>query len=314
MSADERIVKAMGGQARLWVADGDLSAARELLAEVEARLTRFDPASDLCALNADPSDVVVVHPIVGAFVAAAIRAGRRTGGLVDATLGREIVRAGYERHWAREPLALGAALGQAPPRRPASAAPSGGWRKLWVSPGRDVVRRPAGVILDSGGIGKGLAADLLARRLQGERFVVDVLGDLRVDAGDGPGLEVVVDHPVREAPAHVFRLRRGAVATSGIHRRLWRDAAGAPAHHLLDPATGRPAWTGVVSATAVGRDGVEAEALAKAALLGGPLAGRRVLCELGGVLVLEDGGVDVVPALAVVAARARRDRRKALAR
>ena len=180
---------------------------------------------------------------------------------------------------------------------------------MWVSPQRDRVRRPAGVTFDSGGIGKGLAADLLARHLRGGRFVVDVLGDLSVDAGDGPGIEVAVEHPLRDEPAHVFRLRRAAIATSGIGRRLWTDESGAPAHHLLDPADGRPAWTGVVSATAVARTAVEAETLAKTALLSGPLGGRRVLAGMGGVLILDDGTVDVVPALAVIAARARRSLR-----
>lgn len=306
MSADERIVEAMGGQARLWVADGDLSGAQDLLAEAEARLTRFDPASDLCTLNADPSDTIDVHPIVGGFVAAAISAGRRSGGLVDATLGREIVGAGYDGHWTGPGLALDAALADAPARAVAHAAPAADWRRLWVSPKRDLVRRPPGLVLDSGGIGKGLAADLLARELRGGRFVVDVLGDLAVDAGAGPGLEIAVEHPLRDEPAHVFRMRRGAIATSGIGRRSWRDADGAPAHHLLDPSTGRPAWTGVISATAVARTAVEAETLAKTALLSGPLAGRRVLSGMGGVLIGEDGRVDVVPALAVVAARARR--------
>jgi FAD:protein FMN transferase len=307
MSADERIVRAMGGQARLWVADGDLTGAQALLAEVEARLTRFDPASDLCALNADPGELVAVHPIVGEFVAAALFAGRRTGGLTDATLGRQIVAAGYADDWSRAPIDLAEALADAPRRRVARASGASGWKRLWVAPDRRRVRRPVGLVLDSGGIGKGLAADLIARELGRARFVVDVLGDLRVDAGDGPGLEVAVAHPLREEPAHVLRLRRGAIATSGITKRLWRDADGAPAHHLLDPSTGAPAWTGVLSATAVARTAVEAEALAKAALLSGPLAGRRVLSALGGVLVLEDGRVDVVPALAVVAARARRE-------
>lgn len=307
MSADERIVEAMGGHARLWVADGDLTEAQALLAEVEARLTRFDPASDLCALNADPGELVDVHPIVGGFVAAAIAAGRRAGGLVDATLGREIVTAGYAEHWTGPALSVQEALAAAPARRAARPAPAADWRRLWVSPAHDRVRRPPGLVLDSGGIGKGLAADLLARQLRGRRFVVDVLGDLTVDAGDGPALAVAVEHPLRDAPAHVFHLRRGAIATSGISRRLWRDTTGAPAHHLLDPATGRPAWTGVLSATAVARTAVEAEALAKAALLSGPLAGRRVLSAMGGVLVDEHGRVDVVPALAVVAARARRE-------
>jgi thiamine biosynthesis lipoprotein len=58
---------------------------------------------------------------------------------------------------------------------------------------------------------------------------------------------------------HTFRVRDGGVATSGIGRRSWLDANGAPAHHLLDPATGRPAFTGVVQATALAPSAFEAE-------------------------------------------------------
>ena len=92
----------------------------------------------------------------------------------------------------------------------------------------------------------------------------------------------------------MLRVARGGVATSGLGRRLWRDAAGRPAHHLLDPSTGAPAWSGLVAATAVGSTTLEAEALAKAALLRGPLAARRVLGRRGGVLVGDDGSVELV--------------------
>ena len=81
------------------------------------------------------------------------------------------------------------------------------------------------------------------------------------------------------------------MATSGLGTRIWRTGSGF-AHHLLDPATGRPAWTGVIQATAVGSTGVEAETLAKTALLFGPERGLRVLEPEGGALVLDDGQRD----------------------
>ena len=62
-----------------------------------------------------------------------------------------------------------------------------------------------------------------------------------------------------------------------------------PAHHLLDPATGRPAWTGVLSATAKAPTAALAEALAKAAVLSGPFAGCLVLSRFGGLLITYDG-------------------------
>ena len=84
-------------------------------------------------------------------------------------------------------------------------------------------------------------------------------------------------HPLTGAIAHTFRVRAGGVATSGIDARLWERQDGDFAHHLIDPATGIPAWTGLVAATALAPTALEAEALAKAALLSGPAAGRRLL-------------------------------------
>ena len=66
---------------------------------------------------------------------------------------------------------------------------------------------------------------------------------------------------------------------------------GRPAHHLLDPATQRPAWTGVVSATAKAPTATLAEALAKAAILAGPNAGRTILARHGGLLITVQGVV-----------------------
>jgi thiamine biosynthesis lipoprotein len=75
-------------------------------------------------------------------------------------------------------------------------------------------------------------------------------------------------------------------------------------HHLLDPATGRPAWTGLVAATAVGRTAVAAETLAKSALLAGPSAGRRLLSKAGGLLVRDSGEIETADPAPVVRLRA----------
>jgi len=95
-------------------------------------------------------------------------------------------------------------------------------------------------------------------------------------------------------------VRSGGVATSGIGARIWRGEDGRYAHHVLDPATGRPAWTGLVAVTAVAGSALEAEVLAKTALLSGPLAARPLLRRRGGVLQHDDGRVEIVPAPAVV--------------
>ncbi len=88
-----------------------------------------------------------------------------------------------------------------------------------------------------------------------------------------------------------------AVATSGITRRAWSGPDGQYRHHLIDPGTGLTAFTGVVQATAAAPTAVEAEVLAKAALLVGPHAATHWL-RCGGVLVLWGGMVVEVAAAA----------------
>ena len=87
------------------------------------------------------------------------------------------------------------------------------------------------------------------------------------------------------------------MATSGIKTRLWRTGDGF-AHHLLDPSTGEPAWTGVVQASSLGATTLEAETLAKIAFLSGPKGARRVLEANGGLIVLDDGSVELIGAIA----------------
>ena len=70
------------------------------------------------------------------------------------------------------------------------------------------------------------------------------------------------------------------------------------AHHLLDPSTGHPAWTGLVQATSLGTTALEAETLAKMAFLAGPEGAPEILSEHGGLMVLDDGGVELCGSLA----------------
>jgi thiamine biosynthesis lipoprotein len=288
-------------------ADGGLDVP-SVFAEIDRRLSRFDPGSDLSRLNADPRACVPAGALLRAAVEAALRAASLTGGLVDPTLLGALRSAGYrESRTHIEPSSLQRRLGSAPPRRPARPHPAERWRAVEVDDSAGVIRRPPGLELDLGGSAKGWAADLVAARLERHgRCVVDCGGDLRVVAGRGAPWEVRVRHPLTGGVAHTLRVRAGGVATSGIDARLWERPEGGLAHHLIDPATETPAWTGLIAATALAPTALEAEALAKAALLSGPAAGRSLLeASHGGVLVLDDGSVESVD-------RVRRSRRVCL--
>jgi FAD:protein FMN transferase len=274
-------------EVRVSGAAGDAAArARERLHELHERFTRFAPGSELSRLNSDAREEVPVGATMAALADAIVAAARRTGGVVDGTLAREIEAAGYRRAPAR-PLPLALALRLAPPRQPAGPCPDADRRTLVVDRERGTVRRPPAVAIDGGGLAKGLFADLVAGDLAGyDGVVVNCAGDLRL-AGAQPR-PVRVASPFGEEILHTFRLRSCGVATSGIGRRSWLGANGRPAHHLLDPATGEPAFTGVVQVTALAPTALEAEVLAKAALLSGPRGAAGWLPH-GGVIVLDDG-------------------------
>ena len=294
MTTQDVSFPSMGSTARIVAEGGDAARAREFLAAFERRLTRFDERSELCALNRSPQDVVPASPLLRRAVRAALWAAARSGGLVDPTILPALRAAGYDRSRSGPELALGEALLEAPARAAAAPDPAARWRGVSVDDQLGVVRRPPGVEIDSGGTGKGLAADLAAVPLQdADRFAVDCGGDMRVGGAGARRrpFEVLVRHPITGEVARRIHLSDGAVATSGIDVRLWRDASGEPAHHLLDPSTGRPAWTGLVGATALAPTALEAETLAKVALLSGPARALRVLARHGGLVVRDDGEV-----------------------
>jgi thiamine biosynthesis lipoprotein len=260
------------------------------LRAVHRALTRFDKRSELSALNRRAGEEVVVSATLLRAVQASLYAAAISDGLVDPTLLPALEEAGYATSRAGLPPApLTEALAAAPARCPAGAHPDSAWTRIRVDAARSTVSLPPGTRLDLGGSAKGMAVDLAAHALAASRtFAVDAGGDIRIGGTDAAPRTVRITDAFRGGVAHRLTVTTGAVATSGLHNRLWRSGCGF-AHHLLDPARGIPAWTGVVQATALAPTALEAETLAKTALLRGPSGGRRVLARHGGALILDDG-------------------------
>jgi FAD:protein FMN transferase len=266
------------------------------------RLSRFVPDSELCLFNRDPSPVVPASRLLCAAVGAGVWAAQRSGGLVDPTLGSALAAAGYVSSMAeRAPASLSDALAWAPPRRAAAPAGASPWTQILIDDEAGIISRPPGTSFDTGGTGKGLCADAVACRLGGYgRYLVDCGGDIAI-GGIGAQVRpfaVAIEHPLTGSPVGTVLVRAGGIATSGLNVRIWRDRAGGYCHHLLDPSTGRPAWTGLVGATAVSPEGaLEAETLSKMALLAGPEGARTVLADHGGVIFHDHGEVEIVGSL-----------------
>ncbi len=303
MSAEaHRSFDCFGGTAAVHVRGTDTAGGEEAagrahsqLLDAHDSLSRFIEDSELSRLNRDPRWRVPATPLLLDLAGAVATAGSRSGGLVDATLLGELERAGYEESLGkRRVVSLSDALCSHAGRAAAEPNPAGSWRSVHVDEATGSIVRPPGVRIDSGGIAKGLLADRLAATLREQRaYAVDCCGDVRIGGSSGQERRVLVDDPFGGGPVHELALREGAVATSGIGRRCWIGPGGRAAHHILDPHSGEPAFTGLVQATALAPTALLAEVLAKCALLSGPEGATEWLPH-GGVLVRDGGEVDVL--------------------
>lgn len=258
------------------------------LQALEARWSRFRPDSELTRVNEHAGETVDVSSETVLLVERSIEAWHRTGGRFDPTVLPALRAAGYDRDF-RE---VAARATDAP--APAPAGPAPGCDGIEVR--RHSVRVPAGVALDPGGIGKGLAADLVTDLLMtaGARGVcVNVGGDLRV-AGrpeDAAAWTVTIEDPL--APGHAIgavQLTDEALVSSWRTRRTWvRD--GRTVHHLIDPRTGEPAWSGLAGVSVVAADAWWAEALATSLFLLGSADAPDAVRHAGAeALVVRDDG------------------------
>ncbi len=135
------------------------------------------------------------------------------------------------------------------------------------------------------GLAKGYRVDRAAEILEGRGivdYVVDGGGDMRVStAPSGASWPIEVAHPRRDTPLGTVSIASGAIATSGDYEWFF-EHSGIRYHHILDPATGRPARKST-SATVIAPSAVEADALATGIFVMGPLEGIALAERLPGV-------------------------------
>ncbi len=222
-----------GGRCGVW--GGDEAGARRQLESWHRRFSRFRPDSELSRLNRDPREVVPISADDGAVAGRDPRRGGR-----DRRPGRRHAGGRDRGRGLRDrPRHARAARRRARARPAPRPRPAAGGRPRFTllraggEPGAALARpgttRPRtrascaarpGMQFDSGGLAKGLFADLLAERADGP-FAVDCGGDLRF-GGRRRTLEVA--DPFGGPGLHVFEIFEGAAATSGIGKRSWLDA------------------------------------------------------------------------------------------
>ena len=248
LTMGSRTFQALGSFATLLVTDPDaLEPAHGLLAAelraMDRACSRFRSDSELWRVNHARGRRVPVSPLFADALAVALAAAAVTDGDVDPTCGQSLARLGYDRDFVLARRRSGRL------RRP--PVPAGGWRRVGLDLDRQEVTVPSGVMLDLGATAKALAADRAAAAIEaavGGGVLVNLGGDMRA-AGDPPedGWRVGIaddvgfdDSTASLEPRQVIVIRDGGLATSSTSVRAWRRG-GVDLHHIIVPATGRPA-------------------------------------------------------------------------
>ena len=298
----------MGTEVHVIVVDGEprlLERARASIERLEAKWSRFRPTSELSQLNRAAGRTCIVSTETFEVVNLAVQAWYLTGGRFDPTVHDALVAAGYDRTF-RE--IAPAPVVPRPPTPVPTTVPTPGCAAIALAPSVRAITLPPGVALDLGGIGKGRAADLVTAELTAAGAAgasVSIGGDVRVTGSglEGGAWEVGVESPFEEGvDLATLAMADGAVVTSTRLFRTWqRD--GLRHHHLIDPATGSPAWTGLAAVTVVAGQAATGEVMAKAAYLAGAEEGAALLAAAGltGLLVEDTGAVRRVDNLEVYA-------------
>lgn len=295
--------RAMGCDCQVLILGGSpqlLELAQQRVTELDQRWSRFIPQSDLCRFNARAGHTVRVSPDLLLLLRRGLAGFRTSVGLFNPFLGTEIVAAGYDRDYSEldtaPPVFVDQPVGTKPTMRQIRRARLRSPLRLNIT--RGLARLDTGVEFDSGGIGKGLGADVVVDHVLkagAQGAMVSLGGDVAVggsfpDQGWRIGVDDPFGRPDREALSVV--LRSGSLCSSGILKRRWQQHPGHTAHHIIDPATGLPRVpNGIVAVSAIAPDGWRAEVLTKTALVGGQVAAHQLMSggNYGLLLWNEDG-------------------------
>ena len=274
---------AIGTTARVAVTSPrDLWQARRIVAEevdaLDLACSRFRPDSEVARLAVAAGRWTPISPLLAEVLAAALAVARDTDGDVDPTMGTDLSRLGYDRDFG-EIVHVGstqAASAVVPLSYRLVRRPT--WRDVELDRAGGRVRVPAGVVIDLGAIAKAWCADRCAARVAAETGVgvlVSLGGDIATAAHgpDGGWLVRVQERPATTGgPGCTIVLADGfAVATSSTVTRTWQRA-GSRLHHILDPATRRPAEPVWRTVTVAAASCVDANAASTASIVRGHAA------------------------------------------
>ncbi len=233
--------------------------AKERLQALDALWSATREGSDVARLNSGAGESVALAPETMRLLRLSETVREETKGALDVTLLPLLKLWGFSGGVHRVPTAEEIEA--------ARALTGAGKLKLDEAAGTARLEKSSSVEL--GAVAKGYAGELVATELKsrGVRSALLDLGGNIETVGtreDGTSWRVGLRNPFGGALLGTVEVADAAVVTSAIDQRFFTDAAGNRYWHILDPATGAPAASGLASATVVAKLGGRADALSTA--------------------------------------------------
>ncbi len=240
----------------------------------EAMLSHWRPDSDLSRFNASAStDWVSVPPEFVEVVEIAQGIGRETGHALDITIAPLVDAWGFG-----APKKRGT-----PPTEAEIAAAKAvcGWQHLQVRREPPALRKALPELrLNVSAVAEGWALDRLARHLEAAgltHFLLEIGGEVMARGEWRVGIQTPAAPPGEAA--QTLLLKDQCLATSGVYRQRFTEE-GKEYAHIIDPATGRPVEHALASVSIVHSRASQADGLATALLVLGPVRGRELARKL----------------------------------
>lgn len=223
----------------------------------EQTLSRTIATSDVSRINAAQGAPVEVASETAELISCALEYCAASDGLFDITIGA--VSELWDFHEGVVPA----------PERIEAALPHVGYQNVQVSDTTVTLADPE-ARLDLGGIAKGYVSDVLLDELTAEGVesaYVNLGGNVKVlgTKPDGSAWRIGVrdpNDPEGESPIARVSLEGGSVVTSGLYERQF-EQDGKRYWHILDPRTGYPAESDLVSATIVSERSIDGDGYTK---------------------------------------------------
>ena len=233
--------------------------AKERLLALDALWSASREGSDVARLNSDAGETVALAPETMRLLRLSETVREETKGALDVTLLPLLKLWGFSGGVHRVPTA----------EEIEAARALTGAGKLKLDEAAGTARVEKGSSVELGAVAKGYAGELVAAELKscGVRSALLDLGGNIEAVGmreDGTPWRVGLRNPFGGALLGTVEVADAAVVTSAIDQRFFTDEAGNRYWHILDPATGKPAASGLASATVIAKSGGRADALSTA--------------------------------------------------